>query len=116
MPRPPSKAPHRNFPVSTRRSDVETPIEGNLEATRESFDTPFVSFQYAYSEISMVGGRAHVKSRRASLTDGKLESESFEGELDRRSYDHAVAQAQHHFAEQTQLFLRSLSLLFPRRR
>ena len=116
MPRLPSKAPHRNLPVSTKRSDVEAPLEAHVEAAPEAFDTPFVSFQYAYSEISMVGGRAHVKSRRASLTDGKLESESFEGELDRRSYDHAIAQAQHHFAEQTELFLRSLSLLFPRRR
>ena len=116
MPRLPSKAPHRNLPVSTKRSDVEAPLEAHVEAAREAFDMHFVSFQYAYSEISMVGGRAHVKSRRACLTDGKLESESFEGELDRRSYDHAIAQAQHHFAEQTELFLRSLSLLFPRRR
>ena len=116
MPRPPSKAPHRNFPVSTQRSDVEAPIEGRVEAAHGSLDTPFVSFQYAYSEISMVGGRARVKSHRSSLTNGKLQSESFEGELDHRSYDRAISQAQHHFAEQTELFLRSLSLLFPRRR
>jgi hypothetical protein len=116
MPRPPSKSPNQNLPVPTRRSVVQAPIEGRVEAAPESFDTPFVSFQYAYSEISMVGGRAHVKSRRASLTDGKLESESFEGELDRRAYDRAISQAQQHFAAQTELFLRSLSLLFPRRR
>mgnify|MGYP003693906485 CR=1 FL=1 len=51
---------------------------------------PFFTFRrYSFTEISAVGGRAHVKSRQARLEDGKLTTETFEGDVDRtrvRSY------------------------------
>jgi len=74
---------------------------------------PFVSFRYSYTEMSVQGGKANVKSRNARFEDGKLTSEAFEGELDRNLYDRAVSDAQRYFADQTALFLKSLSLFLP---
>jgi len=74
---------------------------------------PFFSFRYSYTEMSVQGGKAHVKSRKAHFEDGKLTSEAFEGELDRNVYDRSVSDAQRYFAGQTALFLQSLSLFLP---
>jgi hypothetical protein len=74
---------------------------------------PFVSFRYSYTEISVLGGKAHVKSKQARLEDGRLTSEAFEGDLDRSVYDQKVGDAQHYFLGQTALFMKSLSLLLP---
>jgi hypothetical protein len=74
---------------------------------------PFFSFRYTYTEISARGGKAHVKSKKTRLEDGKLTSETFEGDLDRTVYDQMVSEAQHYFLGQTALFLKSLSSLLP---
>jgi hypothetical protein len=74
---------------------------------------PFFSFRYSYTEMSVQGGKAHVKSRKARFEDGKLTSEAFEAELDRNLYDRSMSDAQYFFAHQTALFLKSLSLFLP---
>ena len=74
---------------------------------------PFLSFRYSYMEISALGGKAHVKSRKTRLEDGRLTSEAFEGDLDRTVYDQMVRNAQPYFLGQTALFMKSLSLLLP---
>ena len=74
---------------------------------------PFVSFWYSYTEISALGGKAHVKSRKTRLEDGRLTSESFEGDLERSVYDQRVGDAQHYFLGQTALLMKSLSWLLP---
>ena len=74
---------------------------------------PFVSFRYSYTEISALGGKAHVKSKQVRLEDGRLTAEAFEGDLDRTVYDQMVNAAQHYFLAQTALFVNSLSLLLP---
>ncbi len=74
---------------------------------------PFVSFSYSCTELSSVGGRTQLKSRRTRLENGKLVSESFDGELERGVYEQAVQQAHQHFYDQASLFLRSMSWLLP---
>jgi ribosomal protein L13 len=74
---------------------------------------PFFSFRYSYTEISASGGKARVKSRRASFEDGKLTSESFEGEMERSAYERMVSEAQRQFLAQTALLMKSLSRLLP---
>jgi hypothetical protein len=74
---------------------------------------PFVSFRYSYKEISASGGKARVKSRSARFEDGKLTSETFEGELDRSAYERMVGEAQHQLLAQTALLMNSLSRLLP---
>lgn len=74
---------------------------------------PFFSFRYSYTEISALGGKAHVKSKQTRLENGKLTSEAFEGDLDRTVYDQMVSDAQHYFLGQTVILLKSLSLLLP---
>jgi hypothetical protein len=73
----------------------------------------FLSFHYSYTEITAEGGTARVKSHRAQYEDGKLQSERFEGEIERGEYERTVAEAQRHFAEQTATLLRSVFSLFP---
>jgi hypothetical protein len=73
----------------------------------------FFSFHYSFTEISAQGGKARVRSRRARLENGKLTTESLEGELDRTAYDRMVAEAQNYFLTQTALVMKSLSLLLP---
>jgi hypothetical protein len=79
---------------------------------------PFFSFRYSCTEISALGGKAHVKSRKTRFEDGKLSSEAFEGDLDRSAYEQAVRQVQQAAIEHTALLLNSIALLpfFPRRR
>ena len=74
---------------------------------------PFFSFRYSSVEMSATGGRTRVKARTTRLEDGKLTSETFEGELERAAYDRAVNAAQHYFLGQTALVLKSLSFLLP---
>jgi len=62
-------------------------------------------------QILAVGGKAHVKSRQARLEDGKLTTETFEGDVDRTACDRTVGDAQRHFLDQTALFLKSFWLL-----
>lgn len=78
-----------------------------------SRSSPFLSFRYSYTEMSVLGGKAHVKSGNARFENGKLTSETFEGELERSAYDQAVSDAQRHFGVQTAQILKSLSLFLP---
>jgi hypothetical protein len=72
---------------------------------------PFFTFRYSSTEISAVGGKAHVKSRQTRFEDGKVTTETFEGDVDRTAYDRMVGDAQRHFLEQTALLLKSIWLL-----
>jgi hypothetical protein len=74
---------------------------------------PFLSFRYSYTEISALGGKTHVKSRKTRFEDGKLTSEAFEGELDRSAYEQMVDQAQQYVLGQTALFLKAFASLLP---
>ena len=76
----------------------------------------FFSFSYSYTEVTSQGGRTHVKSRRAQLADGKLSTESFEGETAGHVYDDMVRQAQQQVLDPSAWLLRSLSWLLPVRR
>ena len=67
------------------------------------------SFRYSYAEISSVGNSARFKAKRARYEDGKLRAESFEGELDRGSYERLRDDAQRFFVDQTTLYLQAVS-------
>jgi hypothetical protein len=86
------------------------PIDVVAQTTRAS---PFLSFRYSYTEMSVLGGTAHVKSRNARFEDGKLTSDAFEGELDRSAYDRAVGDAQRQVSEQTAQLFKSFAWFLP---
>jgi hypothetical protein len=72
------------------------------------------SFRYSYTEISAVGSKAHLKSRRARYEDGKLSTEAFDGEFDRTIYERGINDLQRFFLGQTAAVLRGLtSFLLP---
>jgi hypothetical protein len=78
-----------------------------------SMATPFFTFRYTYTEISALGGKAHVKAKKARFENRKLTSETFEGELDRSAYEQMASQAQHYFLSQAALLLQPLSWFLP---
>ncbi len=73
----------------------------------------YFTFRYSHTEISAVGGKAYVKSRQTRLEDGKLTTDSFEGDVDRSVYDRLVDDTQRYFLSQTSLFAKSLSWWLP---
>jgi len=105
----PVKLAERNRVRAVRKIESDA-VDVLAPASRSS---PFVSFRYSYTEMSVLGGKAHVKSRNARFEGGKLTSETFEGELDRSAYDRAVSDAQRHIGDQTAQILKSLSLFLP---
>jgi hypothetical protein len=105
----PVKLAERNRAHPVRKMESDT-VDVLAPASRSH---SFLSFRYSYTQMSVLGGKAHVKSRNARFEDGKLTSETFEGELDRSAYDRAVSDAQRHIGDQMAQFLRSLSLFLP---
>ena len=97
----------RAHPVRKTKSDA---VDVLVPASRSH---SFLSFRYSYTEMSVLGGKALVKSRNARFEDGKLTSETFEGELDRTAYDRALSDAQRHIGDQMAQFFKAFSLFLP---
>ena len=97
----------KSYPVQLNQRTVQKIRDdpGKAESTLNA--SPFLSFGYSYTEISAAGSTARVRSRTARYEDGKLSSETFEGELDRSAYDRMLDEAHRRFAEQTAFLLRS---------
>ena len=68
-----------------------------------------LSFRYSYAEFSMFGKSAQVKAKHTRLENGKLTTESFEGEIDPKTYESVMNDAQRFFADQTARYLRAFS-------
>jgi len=92
-----------NYPVKAKKRALRKP--GKDQVVVEPAAAPFFSFWYSSTEVSLVDGKTRVRSRSARFEDGKLYSESFEGELDRGAYERMVSQAQRHFLGMPALFL-----------
>jgi hypothetical protein len=73
----------------------------------------FFSFRYSYTEISAVGDKAHLKSRHARLENGKLTSETFDGDFDRSVHEQVLREAQNLFLGQTALLMKALTWMLP---
>jgi len=106
--------------LQAKRKQAVEPKKGRtLEAREdapeavESFGRPFLSFRYSYTEITAAGGTPRVKAQRARYENGRLESERFEGEVDRSGYERMLAEAQRQFAHQTASMLRSVFSFLP---
>jgi hypothetical protein len=101
------------YPVKTAARKVR-PVESKAV---EVIDPPptasFFSFRYSYTEISSQGDAPRVKSRKTSFEDGKLVSETFEGELDRNVYESVVRNTAQFFLSQTATLMNSFLQLLP---
>jgi hypothetical protein len=106
------------LPATRRKSavreveDAEFEVIEPEESAQRNFGA-FTSFRYSYTEISAFGGKARVRSQRASVEDGKLVSESFEADLARGVYEQIVSQAQQSLQNQMRLLLQPLSWFLP---
>ena len=101
--------PKRN--TSLREIDADAVVPASPPANGSGF----LSFRYSSTVVSSQGGRTQVKAKRVSLEDGKLSSESFEGELDGRAHDDAVRRAQQQVLEDAAPLLRMLRWMLPSR-
>lgn len=86
------------------------------EVVEPNRTTPFTSFAYSITEVSSFAGRTRIKSRTTRLTDGKLVSERFDGELDGSAYERMATQVSEQFASQLRLLTLPFSWLLPRSR
>jgi len=86
-----------------------------LPASPRSTGSGFLSFRYSSTVVSSQGGRTQVRSKRVSLEDGKLFSESFEGELDGAAHGDAVRRARQEVLEDAAPLLRMLRWMLPSR-
>jgi hypothetical protein len=103
-----------NYPVKLGKRALRDVEQDALEVIEPAASAnAFLSFRYLYTEISALGGKTHVKSRKTRYEDGKLTSEAFEGELDRSAYEQMVGQAQRYVLGQTELFLKAFASLLP---
>lgn len=110
----------RKLPIIAETHDsTPTPTDsktGELivsEARQSAPSSPFFSFSYSFTEVSLVNGQTQVRSRQARLVDGKLQTEEFEGTLGGVAYAQAIAESQRLLAEQTSFLLRQFSQLLP---
>ena len=104
----------RNYPVKRAARASLKPEKDVVEVIGPpSKASSFFSFSYSYAEISAQGGKARVKAKKMRLEDGKLTSETFEGDLERSAYEQMISHAQQYILGQTALFMKSLSLLRP---
>ena len=74
---------------------------------------PFFSFSYSYTEWSTSGGRTQVKSRPTRLENGRLVSESFEGELPANAYQQQMRQAQEQLLGPMRALMQPFSWFLP---
>ena len=103
-----------DYPVKPVRHTPSEIGEKAVASTEQHATTsPFFSFRYSYMEISATGPRGRVKAKRASYENGKLSSESFEGEFDRNVYERMVGDAQEFFLGQAAAFARLAAAFLP---
>jgi hypothetical protein len=62
----------------------------------------FFSFSLSVTELSLDGERTRVSGRHTRLEDGKITTETFEGELDRAAFDQALDGLQQQLQAQLQ--------------
>jgi len=100
----------KKYPVAISKRSLREGADGAVQPDRLDRDArgPWISFTYSFTEISAVGATARVRSKRASCENGRLVSESFEGELDRDHAERALVEAQRRFSEQAVGFVRAL--------
>ncbi len=75
--------------------------------------SPFISFHYSYREVSSVNGRTRIRSKQKRFTNGKLESEEFEGTLHGDVYDRMAYDMQKFFFHQLDVILKPISMFLP---
>jgi hypothetical protein len=76
----------------------------------------FLSFRYSYTEVTAQGDRTQVKGRRVRLDNGRLNSESFEGELGADAFATAARRVQEQVLAQSGGLLNPFAWLLPVRR
>lgn len=94
-------------------SEPRVARQGEWEIVEPEAPASFASFSWSSTEVASVAGRTRIRSRTTRWSDGKLESERFEGELDSGAHQRMAAQAQAQFAEQVRALMQPMRWLWP---
>jgi hypothetical protein len=101
-------------PVKIKRTAVRPATETPPEViTARALRRGEITFSYTHASISLGESGAHVKARRVQLTDGRLESETIEGDVDPTMFGRAVVEAQRQFLAQTALLWQPFASMLP---
>ena len=106
------------YPLTTaakRSTALAEDLNSVVPASPPASGSGFLSFRYSSTIVSSQGGRTQVRAKRVALEDGKLSSESFEGELDSEAHQEAVRRAQEEVLEAAAPLLRMLRWMSPMR-
>jgi hypothetical protein len=82
---------------------------GALEVRGRPRRGPWVSFRYSFRSIVAERDQAHVVVRERRLQDGRLESEDFEGTIDRHSAPEVLEAVQRALEERARTLFDSLA-------
>ena len=95
------RVPRREeYPAKRTKTELEDAREPEMPAVRSTEGQGFFSFRYSYKEVSLAGGKTHIRSQEHRFEDGKFSSEEFEGTMDGAVYEDAAKQTQAHIAGQ----------------
>ena len=88
------------YPARRGTTELEEAKDSAVTAVRAGEGHGFFSFRYSFKEVSLAGGKTHIRSKERRYEDGKLSSEEFEATMDGDVYEDAAKQAQDFVAGQ----------------
>ena len=95
-----------NYPKEKGKTDLEKQDREESDIINPmSFCSPFLSFRYSYRSIYSDGVNTHVKAKERRFENGKIESEDFEGTMEKSVYNQVVKEMHPYLAMQMDFFL-----------
>jgi hypothetical protein len=73
----------------------------------------FFGFRWSVMEVSLESGRTQVQGRHVELVDGRLRTETFEGEFGPQAFGEAVREAQQRLVAQCAALMNPWAWLLP---
>jgi hypothetical protein len=118
VPKKPAPRPQADLrETGTPAGDLEAARPHALDLARSAEEgAGFFRFRYTVTEVSLRDGRAQVQGRRVDFSDGRLRTETFEGELAPQAFVEAVRETQERMLAQCAALMNPWSWLLPARK
>ncbi|MEZ4528936.1 MAG: hypothetical protein R2941_23750 [Desulfobacterales bacterium] len=102
------------WPVKKEMKKVPARQGGKVEVLNPAGNrNSFVRFSYSYQSMSFADGKTHIRSRKETFQNGKLESEEFEGTAEGDFCTGMAKQMEQAFCTQISSFFRPFSFFLP---
>jgi hypothetical protein len=107
---PKSPAPEDADALAAHGTDALRPLDPEWPPAARG---AFFGFRWSITEVALDGGRTKVQGRRVELADGRLRTETFEGEFGPQAFGEAVRDAQQRMLAQCAVLLNPWAWLLP---